>query len=219
MSIGVLSCVWQRPERLNYTLKQLKAQTHEDWHLYLICNNPELKKKVQQTARRHKMSRTIIYNDVNRGPFSRWEVANKYAKKHDYFMTVDDDLNFDESLLESWEKQFDNEVMGWNGFKFQSDYWHRIQVEPGEACHYVWGSNMVVPSDVVKDSRVLELKKEYWQCDDLWICYIANYLLGKGIRRAEIDVNIEIDGKDTYPGQHRNKVLFLESLRREGWRV
>jgi hypothetical protein len=219
MSIGILSCVWQRPERLDYTLGRLAQQTNKDWHLYLICNNPELAGHVKKVAKKHKLPKTVIYNAANRGPFARWEVANKYADKHDCFMTLDDDVNFDETLLEAWQDQAADEVMGWNGFIFQSDYWHRIQVEPGQACKYVFGSNMLVPSAVVADPRALQLKPEYWQCDDLWICYVANYLQGFGIRRAAIDVNIEIDGKDTYIGQHKTKVDFLESLRRAGWRV
>jgi len=218
-TLGILSCVWQRPERLSYTLDQLAAQDYDDWHLYLINNNPELEKLVKKTIKKYDIPMTVIHNATNHGPFARWEVASQYIDEHEYFMTLDDDVNFKEDLLSSWSAQFSDEVMGWNGFKFQSDYWHREQVGPYEACHYVWGSNMVVPADVLRDPRILELDKQYVQCDDLWVCYVANHLQGVGIRRGNVYCYINQDGKDTYPGQHRHKVLFLESLRREGWRV
>ena len=217
MSIGILSCVWQRPERLSYTLGQLAKQTFEDWQLYLINNNPEYKKQVDNAKRRSKIPMKVIHNPVNQGPFGRWIVAREYADKHDYWLTLDDDLNFKTDLLESWDKQKADEVLGWKGFIFQGDYWHRLAVEKGQACHYVWGSNMLVPTEVVTSNMIMELPKEYIQCDDLWLCYIASHIQGRVVRRADIDVSIEVDGKDTYPGQHRNKVQFLESLRKTGW--
>lgn len=219
MSIGILSCVWQRPERLAYTLEQLNHQDYDDWHLYLINNNPELVPFIKKAIKKPKLPITVIHNAANHGPFARWEVAHQYANDHDYFMTLDDDVNFDKNLLSTWAEQANNEVQGWMGFRFQSDYWHRITVKPGESCQYVWGSNMLVPAEVVADPRILELGQEYWQCDDLWLCYVANHLQDVGIRRAGIEVNIQVDGKDTYLGQHRNKVLFLESLRKAGWAI
>jgi glycosyltransferase involved in cell wall biosynthesis len=217
MSIGILSCVWQRPERLSYTLSQLEKQTSDDWHLYLINNNPSLKKKIASAKRKYKIPMTVVHNTANQGPYARWLTAKKYTKKHSHFMTVDDDLNFDEKLVESWEEQLADEVKGWMGFIFEGDYWHRKTVEKGEACHYVWGSNMVVPADVIDDPMLPELPLEFVQSDDLWLCYIASHIRGLIVRRGEIDVSIEVDGKDTYPSQHRNKIDFLESLRKTGW--
>ena len=217
MSIGILSCVWKRPERLEYTLDQLAAQDYDDWHLYLINNEPELVPLVEDKVKEYALPMTVIHNAENRGPFARWEVAHKYADQHDYFMTIDDDVLFNDDLLSSWQAQACDEVMGWNGFIFQSDYWHRLNVEPGQPCHYVWGSNMLVPASVVALPAVLELSRDYWQCDDLWMCYIASHKAGLTVRRANIEVCIEDDGKDTYLGQHRNKVLFLEILRKAGW--
>jgi hypothetical protein len=219
MSIGILSCVWQRPERLDLSLGWLSSQTNRDWHLYLINNNYELRGFITDVVGGYSLPITIIHNAENRGPFARLEVAHEYAEEHSHFMTLDDDLNFGPGLLESWHKQKSDEVRGWNGFRFKVGYWDRDEVAPGEECDYLWGSNLLFPAGVAADDRITDLDRKYWQCDDLYLCYVANHLLGVTLRKADIDVSVNRDGKDTFKDHRSTKWLFLEELRGRGWEV
>jgi hypothetical protein len=140
---------------------------------------------------------------------------------YDWFMMIDDDAEFGPHLLAQWWALRDpTAVQGWSGFLFTGNYWQRQKVAPGETCSYLWGSNLFVPAAAVQDARILDLPaKCRGQCDDLWLCYHANHVLGLALRAQRVDMHINIDGKDTYTEFTAVKQEFLEDLRGRGWRV
>jgi len=217
--IAVISCVWQRQERLAYTLDQLSKQTYKGFRLYLINNNISLQNKVYSLAGNKKFVAKIYQNKENRGPYARLELMTKLKNEYAWMMTLDDDLDFGETLLEQWSDQRDQTALqGWAGFRFTGGYWEREQAKPGEYCHYLWGSNLFLPSTAVTNTLTI-LEKKYWQCDDLWLCYHANKYAGLNLKVGKIEGNkINIDGKDTYLSQHDIKINFLEELRKRGWK-
>lgn len=219
--ITVLSCVWQRPENLSYMLWKLGAQTFRDFKLVLINNNVALTEFVNTHVACCDFEVEVIHNAQNRGPFARLEVMCSH-NSNDWFMTIDDDAIFDETLLAQWWNQrADDTLQGWNGFRFRpgGTYWDRNEVKSGDVAHYLWGSNLFIPSNII-DWRLLRLEDRYWQCDDLWLCYHASHLVGADIRKAQINgLSINVDGKDTYVSQHHIKSELLNSLRNAGWQV
>jgi hypothetical protein len=221
-AICVVSCIWQRPERLAYTLGQLDRQTHPAFDLALICNNPALAETAARGLARYSRPAVLVENDENRGPFARLEVMHALAGQYDFFVTVDDDLDFPTTLVADWARQADaSAVQGWMGFRFRpgANYWARDAVAPGEPCDYLWGSNLCIPAAAVASDGILALEPDYWQCDDLWLCYHAREKCGLALRRAEMAVCIAEDGKDTYRGQFLTKVALLKELRGRGWQV
>lgn len=219
--ITIISCVWQRIERLAYTLNQLERQTDKDFELYLINNNSELQKDVYALAGKREFVKKIVQNGVNRGPFARLEAMVKLKSESKWFMTLDDDCNFDETLVAQWRHLADkNFVQGWAGFEFDGgDYWHKRRVLPNMVCNYVWGSNLFLSADIVSDVFA-NLAPKYWQCDDIWLCYCAKRYAGIDCRAALINnLSISVDGKDTYHSQHDTKIKFLNDLRSKGWNV
>jgi glycosyltransferase involved in cell wall biosynthesis len=217
-TIAVVSCVWQRPERLAYTLDMLHRQTHQDFVLWLIINNAEHRDMAETMAGEYEFTRSICH-PANRGPYARLELMHALANDHDWFMTIDDDVIFDPDLLAFWWANRDARAMqGWRGFRFiGSDYWQRADVEDGEPCHYLWGSNLFIPSAAVADYRMLSLPQTYWQCDDLWLCYWANGKVGLTLQQASANVRIRVDGKDTYHSQHNIKQDCFGMIRERGW--
>jgi len=220
MTIAVVSCVWQRPERLARLLQQLAAQSFEDFDLHLIVNNPALSELVETTVGAGGLPVTVYRNDENRGPFARLEIMHALSRRYDWFMTIDDDAEFGPYLLDQWWALRDaGAVQGWAGFRFIGNYWQRETAKPGEECHYLWGSNLFLPAAAVQDARILGLDRRYWQCDDLWLCYHANHVAGLTLRAQQVDMHIHVDGKDTYHSQTAIKREFLEDLRARGWAV
>jgi len=219
--IAILSCVWQRPERLEYTLRQLAKQTNKDFGLYLINNNSELDSFVYSVAGRLPFVKKIIQNRSNRGPYARLEMMVKLKTEVDWFMTLDDDCLFDETLVEQWADQADEDaIQGWAGFRFNGlDYWQKERVEPGEQCDYLWGSNLFLPASAV-EPVFANLIPKYWQCDDLWLAFCAGMYAALDCKAVEIKgLRINIDQKDTYLSQHEIKIEFLDKLRKKGWAV
>ena len=218
-AICVVSCVWQRLERLSYTLDMLSRQTHTDFVAWFIINNVEVRKVAEELIAEYPFTHSIA-NEQNRGPFARIEVMHQLKDDHDWFMTIDDDLIFDETLLASWwQRRNANAVQGWKGFKFVDGYWTRTKVADGEPCQYLWGSNLFVPATVVQDYRIRYLDERWWQCDDLWLCYWANHECGLELMQQSVEVSINVDGKDTYPSQHDRKQECLEMLMAKGWAI
>lgn len=226
--LAVISCIWNRPERLEYTLRQLSQQTFRDFTVFLINNNPDLYQMVEDKIFDFREESEIwfwlIQNLENRGPYSRLEWMVRLKDSFDFFVTVDDDACFPPSFLATWWVQRDvKEVQGWNGFKFKpgGTYWQRDQVEAGEEADYLWGSSMLVPSSAI-DYGLLGLDKRYWKfADDLWLCYYANHVKGLTLRKASFHPGIFIleDGKDVYHMYHQEKTDLLTELRCKGWKV
>lgn len=219
--IAILSCVWQRPERLEYTLRQLGRQTNKDFGLYLINNNPDLDSFVYSVAGRLPFVKKLIQNQVNRGPYARLEAMVKLKTEVDYFMTLDDDCIFDETLVEQWADQANEDaIQGWAGFMFNGlDYWQKERVQSGYKCDYLWGSNLLLPANAV-EPVFANLIPKYWQCDDLWLCYCAQTYAALDCKAVDIHgLRINVDGKDSYHSQHEIKSELLNKLRKKGWAV
>jgi len=221
--IAIVSCVWNRQERLEYTLTQLSKQTNKDFHLYLISNNNKLHSFVEEKMN-NKWDYTIvpIYNSRNYGPYARSQTMYKLGKQYEYYLTLDDDALFDNRFIEQWYNYLEpNKVKGWNGFNFikGENYWTRKQVDYFDNCHYIWGSNLLIPNSIIDNDFVL-LPERYWNCDDLFICYYANSVKKMELQKVRIEnFSINIDGKDTYISQQNIKIEFLELLRKKGWNV
>lgn len=217
--ICVVSCVWQRPERLRYTLEQLSRQTHQGFVAWFIINNSAIRNEAEELIAQYPFTHSICHNS-NRGPYARLEVMHQLRKDYQWFMTIDDDLIFGESLLADWWlRRNPNAVQGWKGWKFAGDYWQRNRVADGEPCHYLLGSNLMIPARAVQGYRLLYLPEKYWQCDDLWLCYWANHECGMDLMQETMMVSINIDNKDTYRNQHEVKIECLDMLRDKGWAV
>jgi hypothetical protein len=226
--IAVLSCIWQRPERLEYTLRQLSRQTFRSYTVFLINNNPDLYQFAEDKVFDFRIDTEqkvwLIQNEENKGPYARLEWMHRLKDKFDWFVTLDDDANFPDNFLATWWVQRDAQaVQGWNGFKFNpgGSYWDRKEVLPGENAHYLWGSNLFVPKAAIGDG-LLDLDPKYRLfADDLWLCYYANAHKGMALQKAKFapGVFIEVDGKDTYRHFHAEKSWLLEELRAKGWEV
>lgn len=220
--LAVITCVWQRPERLRYTLDGLAAQEYADFDVLLINNNAALRETVDGEVGGTDRVR-VWHNEENRGPFARIEVMYECRAEYDWFLWLDDDVVFDASLVGEWMKQAEpGTLKSWNGFRFVGNYWQRENAKPGENCHYLWGSNLLAPAAAVQSVGVLDMPRDYWLCaDDLWLCYYASHVLGLRLTPGRVDVRIDIDGRDTYLHvyNHAKKVVFLDELRARGWAV
>jgi hypothetical protein len=221
--IAIISCVWQRPKELEHTLKLLSIQDDLNFDLHLICNNKKWHDLVKEhTEKDYPFEVFATYNDENRGPFARLEKMVELRYEYDWFMTIDDDAEFTYNLVSTWGKHGNQQkLMGWAGHKFLKGkwYWSKMRVKAGESCHYIWGSNLFVHSSAIK-SDLVNLEETYWQCDDLWLSYYCNHILGMQIEAVHVPkFEINIDGKDTYTSQIEIKAEFLDKLRATGWDV
>lgn len=216
--ITIISCVWNRPEKLKSFLQKLTKQTNQNFCLYLINNNKNLKDFVNNTLlnTHYIFDLTCIHNEINSGPFSRIQLMTQIKNEHDYFLFIDDDAIFDETLIEQWERQLEpNKIKGWNGFNFTGNYWQRVTVAAYDTCEYLWGSNLLIPAKLITQD-MLHLPEIYWHCDDLWLCMYGKYKLNIELQKAYIqNFAIDVDGKDTYLTLHNLKIEAYNWMKTE----
>jgi len=218
--IAVITCTWNRPEKLKRTLDQLAAQEFKAFDVYLINNNVQIANIIGPAVKRYDMNISVQHNERNRGAFARIEKMVELRDEYEWFMTIDDDMVFGPELVGTWDGQrADGVVLGWQGWRFLGSYWEREKVSVGESCSYLWGGNMFIPSAAMQDDGILDLDERYWNCEDIWLAYYANHVLGFDLRMGVGIVRVEEDGKDEYLKHWQTKVDLLNLLRAKGWQV
>lgn len=219
--LAVITCVWQRPERLGGLLDGLAAQEFTAFDVVLINNNLGLRSFVDKAVARREMDVRLWHNQENRGPYARIEAMCELRGQYDWFLWLDDDIEFDSGLVGEWMQQAElGTLKSWQGFRFTGNYWQREKMEPEQECHYLMGSNMLIPAEAVRREGVRDMPIAYRLCaDDLWLCYWADHKLGMRLTAGRADVSVAIDGRDTYLHHHDTKIRFLDELRTMGWSV
>lgn len=220
-TLGVFSCVWNRPERLRGLITALATQQYAPkFTLYLINNNPALRGLVTAETEDAPIDVVVINNDQNMGAYGRWLVMIESKYNHEWLMTLDDDIEFTNKFLHRWWNQRDDgKVLGWKGFNFKSDYWDRETVAAGNNATFLLGSNIFIPSWVVTED-LYGLRQKYWNVDDLWFSYNANHIIGVPLYVSNpIGSEVVIDEKDTYTSLYKEKIELLEELRLKGWKA
>lgn len=219
-TIAIVSCVWGRPERLQGLLERLAGQSDQNFVLFLINNNLSLKDFVDECLSVVPYRVEVKHNLKNYGSFARLLLMTEQVYQYRWFLTIDDDMDFGLRWLESWRSQIEPDtLLGWKGFDFISNYWDRAQIAEGEDAEFLLGSNLLIPASAI-DSRLLSLREDRWMIEDLWLSYHASHLKGFPLKVAQdTGVRPVIDGKDSYTGLHREKIDFLQELRRKGWQV
>ena len=218
MNIAVVMCTYRRPEKLHKTLTQLAAQRYKGFDLHIVNNNPEIADIVDAEAHNSVLHVDVQHNDENHGSYARIEKMVELRDRYDWFMTLDDDMVFGPGLLQGWVDQITPDVVySFGGWRFIGNYWQRERVPVGEVAPYLWGGNMFLPSDAMRDDGVLDLHQDYWMCEDLWLSYYLDHVLGYYLIVGCADIRIEEDAKDTYYGIRNRKVILLDELRARGW--
>lgn len=218
--IAVITCTFRRPETLRRTLTQLAAQTFRNFDVHLINNNSEIRSVVDAETAVYRGPIFVQHNETNRGAYARIEKMVEMRDRYAWFMTIDDDMVHGPELVGNWDKQrAPGVVLGWQGWRFLSNYWDREPVSVGESCSYLWGGNMFIPTEAMQDDGILTLDEVYWNCEDIWLAFYANHVLGLDLRMGVSDVRVDEDGKDEYLKHHALKVRLLNELRAKGWQV
>lgn len=203
-----------------YTLKQLEAQTYQQFHLYLVVNNPDLVPLVRAAVAQVELTVDVLDMGYNYGPYGRILTMHRLAGVYDWFMTLDDDMTIGRNVLEKWSnRRSGTALQGFRGWLFQGGYWKRKVAPYDTPCHYLWGGNQLIPKQIVQRPDVLDLDERYWQCDDLWLSYYANHVLGVPLLARRMEVKLDADGKDTYVTQKPIKQALFSKLIAQGWQL
>jgi GT2 family glycosyltransferase len=221
--LAVITCTWQRPERLRRTLAMLKAQTKQDFDLFLINNNPDLHAMVDAACNRYGPVH-LTHNATNTGSGAKVMQAHACALAgYAYIVLIDDDFDFSASFLaQMWAARRPDALVSFRVQRVKpgGTYWQRDPVEEdGGVGTYVEGTGTIIPAGAVRAPAILALPSANSPADNVWLSYYAwqaGYLCVKSTITGCQEV---LDGKNTYVNHIDMKVRFFQQLREQGWAV
>lgn len=221
-SVPVMMCVWRRPHLLQRTIDQLAGQFHVQPRLYLWNNNRLLQEEIDRTIaeNRHRLPIEVHHHHFNIGCFGRFMHAQPLLEQFPFFVIIDDDQQFDDDFLwKLWNDRIPGGVAASyaRGFIRNEQYWERRDLEFGEKANYTGPGGMIIDARLLADPRLLQCPEEYWMCDDIWISYLLDHLIGAPMKRSSAVVKMTDIPNDTFHSLRQTKVDFLEELRRSGW--
>lgn len=201
--IGLIMCTWKRIERFKITLDLLKNQKDKDFIFYVINNNINIKDEIELIAKMYSedLMINIIHNEINKGGFSRFDIAKTLVDKHEIFVIIDDDQVFSEDMISIFRDKYNpNAVKSRWAFRFGDRYYHRERIFINDVdVAYCGTGGMVLPSKVFLCDELYKIPDKYLFIEDLWLSYIANYYLNlelKSIGNSDSFIYQVVDGKD-----------------------
>ena len=223
--LAVVMCVWKRPELLAGTLTMLAAQTDQEFDLFLVNNNGELREFVEKTVAASDLSlkTSVQHNPRNEGSFAKLVMAYDLAnRERDWIVLIDDDFTFGPTFLAQLRAQrLDDAIVSWRVHTAipGRNYWERTKTAVGAAGSYAEGTGTIIPAGAVCDAEILTLSSEFWPADNLWMSYIADKRHYRCVQGDIQGCSLIIDNKDQYIHYTEMKVRFLNYLRGRGWKV
>ena len=221
--VAVVMCTWRRPELLEATLACLEAQGGVTPKLFLWNNNPAIAAAVDDIVGRARLEVSVYHHDENIGGFGRFYQARALADRFPYVVFIDDDQTFGPDTLKTLlDEARPQTVAGWWAFRFTGrvpNYWLRRRVKPGYGAHYIGTCGMIIDSSIFNDRRLYDCPAEFWFIEDLWLCFVAQQVLGWKLVASRAQFAAVIDLKNQAPGLVTKKTKFLKHLVKEGWSV
>lgn len=219
----VVMCTWNRPELFEMTVDCLEQQTGVVPVLYVWNNNLDNQQHLDKVAASSRLEIVIHHHHENIGGFGRFYQAKKLADDNEYVVFIDDDQVFGpDTLLTLYAEARPRTVYGWWAFQFTSktpSYWFRRRIKPGQRAHYIGTCGMIVDASIFKDERLYECPAEFWFIEDLWLCFIANHVLGWDLIATSAEFEAVLDMKNQAPGLLTKKTKLLRHLVKEGWSI
>lgn len=221
--VPVVMCAWKRIERLPRTIEMLAAQDTPAT-LYVWNNNRREAKRVDALLARSPIPAQAVHCNRNIGCFGRFYFARDLAEAHDAILFIDDDQEFDPSMVTDQLASFASKSLaGWWAFTYQPgarSYAERTRVEtPLAPADHVGVGGMIADASVFTDAALFRCPRRYWFVDDLWLSYYASHVRGWQLRRSLADFRFASDWLDLDLTLGTTKIRMFRYLKRRGWAV
>ena len=216
-------CTWQRIDRLPRTLELLASQ-EVPAVLYIWNNNRRAADRLDALLAHSPVPVQSVHSSRNVGSFARFYLARDLAERHDTILFIDDDQDFDRSMVADQLSSFAPESLaGWWAFTYRPgarSYAERERVEtPLEPADYVGVGGMVADSAVFADPDLFRCPRRYWFVDDIWLSFHAAHARGWKLRRSLAHFRFDPDGLDVDATLTMTKIRMFRYLKRRGWAV
>ena len=216
-NIEVCLLVYQRFQRLPEILKQLKAQTIQNFKVN-IWNNSGEKLDVNNFPEDRIM---VINSEKNVGSQVRYRLAKQTTGNPIIFL--DDDKNLNPNFVEYHYNQHlkfgPNYLLGEHTRIFKAErYWRSGRASYGQEVDYV--ATLVLDRKIIdEEPLLLNIPEPFVKVEDLYLCYLARTEYGMKIAKIDPAFHDIGDGKDSFLRLKEYKEIAFKELRKLGWRL
>ena len=231
MIINIVMCIYKRLYRIKNIVKDLNNQNCVKDIVLNIYNNSiftknDLMEKFKQFNPNFIINMTGNNGDKNDAGIGRFYIAKELESKFVIFLDDDNNLHSNNSIQEMLDEWKPKTIYSfWCGkFKPNKTYWEKnIGLNTHEECHYTGTGGMICDVSIFKDSNFFDkLPLEYYRIEDLWLSYYASHVLGWKLFKSKSNIGITHNKEDQnieIKGLKQKKNLFLDYLRKNGWKV
>ena len=216
-TIEVCFLTYQRPERVPEILKQLKAQTIQNFRVNIWNNSG---KDLDINNFPHDRIQ-VINSKENVGSQARFKLAGK--TKGNPIIFFDDDQNLDPNFIEYNFRQYlkygTKCILGWFTRTFHEEkYWTGKMSQNGNEVDYIATKAMILDREIIDKEPLLQsLPTNFAKVEDLYLCYLARMRYGMKLIQINRYTSEKPDGKDQYPNIDKEKAFML--LREDEWKL
>lgn len=207
-------CTWQRFNKLQNTINLLNIQKYKNFNFYIWNNNEKISNDIDKIIRKkYFFNINVKHSTKNIGGFGRFLLAKEIYKNYTSIIFIDDDQIFDENLVDVFVKNYKPQTIhSWYSFKLKNSYWNRIRVGNMVEADYCGTGGMIVDSNLFSHNIIYNIPEKYKFVEDLWLSFIAKEILGWKLYGLDINLKIEVDGKDQYSKLRNIKNEFYNYL-------
>lgn len=213
--IEVCLVVYQRFQRVPEILRQLKAQTIQDFRVNIWNNSGE----ELDIGDFPKGRISIIDSKENVGSQARFRLAKQTTGNPIIFFDDDEDLRSDfvEYHYSQYLKFGPEYILGWFTKTFDKEsYWKNQGANYGQEVDYIGAGGMILDRAIFDKEPLLQnIPEPFSKTEDLYLSYLARMRYGMKLIKIEPACKILVDGKDQYKTIDKEKIF--KELREKGW--
>jgi len=218
-NIEVCLLIYQRFQRLPEILKQLKAQTIQNFRVNIWNNSSE---KLDVSDFPEDRIR-VIYSEKNVGSQARFKLARQTTGSPIIFFDDDESLNpnFVEYHYNQYLKFGSDCILGYHTRIFDKEsYWRSRGAPYGQEVDYVATKSMIFDRRIIDEEPLLQnMPEPFIKVEDLYLCYLARTKHGMKMVKIDPASHCIADGKDQYVRLRDYKEVAFKELRKKGWRL
>lgn len=218
--IAVCLVVYSRPQRVPEILEQLKAQTLQQYHLYIWNQSGQNLDLSNFPA--EKVS--VTTSEQNIGSCARFKLAKSAKEDIIVFFDDDEDLypDFLEYFYKKWLEHGEDSICGWFTRTFTSeDYWRaNLNAQTDEQVDYVGTGGMILSRKIFDENETLQnIPEAFRKVEDLYLCVLARQAYQMKLFKIARKCDIIADDKDQYIQLTGYKQEAFDLFRKNGWRL
>ncbi len=237
MKIAVVLLTWKRLSRLQFSLKALAKQNHQDFDVIISNANltghgMSIVEKYAEIYRLRGLNIFVRHDGNEQYAFRRFDVGRElYEKGYDVVFFLDDDVSISPNYIRKCLKQYEPKTYqsgftwifynrGKNYYKFRKKVFsndHKI--------HYAGTGISMIDASIFADKDLKDKAPPgSLMVEDLWLSFYVDQKEGWSMRYMECD-GVVLGGSDSVAlykavaKKSYNKADLLRDLVKMGWKI